>query len=188
MKVLDVSFNELLCDDSIQHLAHALRVNQGLKQLYVPGCSLTPLSAESLAEALTTNKHLEVLDISDNSLYDDGIQHLACALQVNHHLKYLDLANCYIMDVGFECLAKSIQDNNGLETLTLFSSTGDYKSTNLITEKVIPVLIECLKSNHTLTEIGLSDICDPDTSISIVNDVRKKNGLPLIEVCLYDIS
>ena len=167
--------------------AEQLRNNTTLRGLYLTNCGLTSLSAKSLAEALTTNKHLEVLNISYNALYDDGIQRLAHALQVNHHLKYLDLTDCCMTD---ECLAKSIQDNNGLETLNIFSSSIS-DATNCITPMVIPVFTECLTSNHTLTELGFVDFIETSTSIStanmkkVVNDVRKRNGLPLIDICVY---
>ena len=52
---------------------------------------------------------------------------------------------------------------------------------NRITENVVPVLTECLQHNCTLTELELPK----SLKLSIpsiekaVNDVRKRNGLPL---------
>ena len=171
-----------VCDDGVHYIAHALRINQGLKKLYLRGCFLTSLSTKSLAEALTTNKHLEELNISSNPLCDDGIQHLAHALRVNHHLKRLDLGNCGFTDVALECLSNSIRDNKSLNTLNVVNLADRNK--NLITEKIVPVLIECLQNNHTLTMLYLPDNLESYTTgiQKAVNDVRKRNGLPLIQV------
>ena len=180
LEKLDITDNAL-CDDGIQHLAHALRVNQGLKTLYLNSCGLTSQCTESLAEALTTNKHLEKLDITDNALCDDGIQHLAHALRVNQGLKTLYLNSCGMTDVGLECLAKSLQHNNSLTELHVWNYS---TNPNRITEKIVPVLTECLKNNYTLTELRLPRNLESSTTsiVEAVNDVRKRNGLPLIKV------
>ena len=173
-----------LCDDGIQHLAHALRINQGLKKLDLCRCSLIPISAKNLAEALSTNKHLEELNISGNPLCDDGIQHLAHALRVNQGLKKLWLMSCGMTDVGFECLAKSLQDNNVLNILKLFNSANHTCDGNKVTKKITTVLIECLKNNHTLTQLVLpKNLGSSAFNIKkAVNDVRNRSGLPLIRV------
>ena len=183
---LDLSGNNLLSEQDTIHatidtFTEQLKYNTTLKTLWLMECGLTSLSAESLAEALTTNKHLEELIISDNALCDDGIQHLAHALRVNQGLKTLSLVSCGMTDVGFECLAKSLQLNNVLTRLQIWNFTDN---PNRITEKIVPVLTECLLNNHTLTELELpKNVKSSTTSIEeAVNDVRKRSGLPLIKV------
>ena len=183
---LSLSGNNLLSKQDTIHatidtFTEQLKYNTTLKALWLHGCGLTSLSAESLAEALTTNKHLEELSISNNPLCDDGIQHLAHALRVNQGLKTLLLSNCGMTDVGLECLAKSLQHNNVLTQLKVWNFSGN---PNRITEKIIPVLTECLQNNHTLTELWLPKNLEPPTICieEAVNDVRKRSGLPLIKV------
>ena len=183
---LDLKYNNLLSEQDTIHatidtFTEQLKYNTTLKTLWLQGCGLTTLSTESLAEALTTNKHLEVLSISDNALCDDGIQHLAHALRVNQGLKVLFLVSCGMTDVGLECLAKSLQHNNVLKTLLLSNFSNNL---NRLTEKIIPVLTECLQNNHTLTWLELpKNLESSTTSIEeAVNDVRKRSGLPLIKV------
>ena len=178
-----------LCDDSIQYLAHALRVNQALKKLNLTTGSLTSLSTEGLAEALTNNKHLEVLDISGNPLHDDGIQHLAHALQVNHRLKELYLDSCGITDVGLKYFVKSIQENKGLNTLSVTNSVVDLAANHgkrsncysVITEKIIPVLTECLQNNSTLTYLELSRALE-ELETDIDEAVNEERGVPLLTI------
>ena len=152
-----------------------------LRELLLDHCGLTSRCTESLAEALTTNKHLEKLNISYNALCDDGIRHLAHALRVNQGLKKLSLMSCGMTDVGLECLAKSLQHNNVLTQLQVWNFSSN---PNRITEKIVPVLTECLQNNHTLTELVLPEnLRSSTTSIEeAVSDVRKRSGLPLIEV------
>ena len=164
-------------------LAKQLKNNTTLKTLWLVGCGLNSQSAESLAEALTTNKHLELLSVSDNALCDDGIQLLAHALRVNQGLKVLYLDSCGMTDVGLECLAKSLQHNNVLTTLYVYNISGaNYP--NRLTEKIIPVLTECLQDNHTLTGLCLpGNLRSSTASIKkAVNDVRMRSGLLLIRV------
>ena len=183
---LDLSGNNLLSEQDTIHAAidtfiEQLKYNTTLKTLQLQGCGLTTLSAESLAEALATNKHLEILNISNNPLCDDGIQHLAHALTINQGLKTLFLSSCGMTDVGFQCLAKSLQQNNVLTQLQVWNFSSN---PNGITEKIVPVLTECLQNNHTLTELVLPEnLKSSTTSIEeAVNDVRKRSGLPLIKV------
>ena len=185
---LDLSVNNLLSEQDTIHAAidtftEQLKYNTILKTLRLQRCGLTTLSAESLAEALTTNKYLEKLDISDNVLCDDVIQHLAHALRVNQGLKSLRLVSCGMTDVGLECLAKSLQHNNLLNELYLYNLSST-DNPNRITEKIVPVLTECLQNNHTLTKLELpKNLESSTTSIEeAVNDVRKRSGLPLIKV------
>ena len=183
---LNLAYNNLLSEQDTIHatsdtFTEQLKYNTTLKILRLQECGLTSLSAESLAEVLTTNKHLETLIISDNPLCDDGIQHLAHALRVNQGLKTLFLVSCGMTDVGLECLAKSLQHNN---VLTLLHVWNLRNNPNRITEKMVPVLTECLQNNHSLTELELPENLESSTTSieEAVNDVRKRSGLPLIEV------
>ena len=162
-------------------VAEQLKNNTILTRLNLRECGLTSQSATSLAEALITNTHLEELNISGNLLNDDAIQHLAHALQVNQHLKRLELAGCGITDVGLEYLAKSIENNRILNSLNV-SITLDSEKDNLITEKIIPILIKNLKNNQALTNLSLPLMGYLQIEEAI-NDVRQRSpGLPLLKV------
>ena len=185
INVLKLNDNDLVSkqDTICGTLAKQLKNNTTLKQLRLWRCGLNSQSVESLAEALTTNKHLELLSVSDNALCDDGIQHLAHALRVNQGLKDLYLWSCGMTDVGLECLAKSLQHNNVLIELYVSNASGT-NYPNRLTEKIVPVLTECLQNNHTLTELWLpGNLRSSIASIEkAVNDIRKRSGLPLIKV------
>ena len=183
---LDLSYNNLLSEQDTIHAAidtftEQLKYNTTLKTLWLQGCGLTTLSAKSLAEALTTNKHLEKLNITNNALCDDGIQHLAHALRVNQGLKELSVVSCGMTNVGLECLAKSLQ-HNILNELQVWNVTE--KNPNRITDKIVPVLTECLQNNRTLIWLVLPEnLKSSTTSIEeAVSDVRKRSGLPHIKV------
>ena len=182
---LDLSYNDLVSkQDAIRGtLAKQLKNNTTLKQLWLYECGLNSQSAESLAEALTTNKHLELLSVGENALCDDGIQYLAHALRVNQGLQHLYLWSCGMTDVGLECLAKSLQHNDILTQLDI-RNLSDTNNPNRITEKIVPVLTQCLQNNRILTELVLpKNLRSSTASIEkAVNDVRKRSGLPLIKV------
>ena len=185
INVLKLSEDHLVSKQDAIHgtLAKQLKNNTTLKQLCLAGCGLNSQSAESLAEALTTNKHLEQLSVGNNALCDDGIQHLAHALRVNQGLKELYLWNCGMTAMGFECLAKSLQHNNVFTGLYVYN-VSSLNNPNRLTEKIVPVLTECFQNNHTLTKLVLPKNLESSTASikKAVNDVRKRSGLPLIEV------
>ena len=124
---------------------------------------------------------MKVLDLSDNALCNDGIQHLAHALRVNQGLKTLVLISCSMTDVGLEYLVKSLQHNNVLNELYVSNIVSN---PNRLSEKIVPVLTECLQNNRTLTVLQLpGNLRSSIASIEeAVNDVRKRNGLPFIKV------
>ena len=155
-----------------------------LKRLDLRACDLTSQDAKCLAIALISNTHLEDLNINDNKLCDDGIQHLAHALRRNQHLKKLELASCGITDVGLECLVKSLEDNKVLTLLNVCTSSSERE--NVISEKIIPILIKCLSNNCTLTRLLVPiDLFNTKSVLDIeeaVNEVRKNHKRPLIAV------
>ena len=184
---LDLAYNnpseQNTIHSSIDTFAEQLKNNTTLITLWLHGCGLNSLSGENLSKALTTNKHLKILSISDNALCDDGIQHLAHALRANQGLIDLSLVSCGMTDVGLECLAKSLRHNNVLSQLHVWNLDGE-NNFNRITRKIFPVFTECLKYNSTLTNLDLPKSIQSST-ISIeesVNVIRKRRGLPLIEV------
>ena len=185
INVLNLRNNDLVSKQDIIRgtLAKPLKNSTILKLLWLDGCGLNSQSAESLAEALTTNKHLKRLNVSENALCDDGIQHLANALRVNQGLKVLYLMSCGMTDVGLECLAKSLQHNNVLTNLYVHNGYNP-NYPNRLTEKIVPVLTQCLQNNYTLTELWLPGnlISSTASIVEAVNDVRKRSGLPLITV------
>jgi Ran GTPase-activating protein (RanGAP) involved in mRNA processing and transport len=158
-----------------------LKNNTTLKLLWLNECGLDSRSAESLAEALTTNKNIELLSICRSALYDDGIQYLAHAVQVNQSLQILWLSSCGMTDVGLECLAKSLQHNKVLNVLNVGNISGNR---NRLTKRIVPVLTRCLQINDTLTKLVLPKKLEPSIQSieKAVNDVRKRSGLPYIEV------
>ena len=90
-------------------------------------------------------------------------------------------------DVGLEYLAKSLQ-HKALNRLNLFNNVN---TKNKLTEKAVPVLTECLKYNHTLTELVLPKNLGSSTCTSLakaVNDARNRRGLPLINVTGMSVS
>ena len=182
---LDVIYNNLQSekDTTFDTFAEQLKNNTTLIKLRLKRCGLNSLSAKTLAEALTTNQHLEILEISDNALCDDGIKYLAHVLKVNQGLKELWLVSCGMTDAGLEHLAKSLQHNNVLSKLYVwnFDNKGN---ANRITKNMDLVLTECLRNNHSLIVLELPrNLKSSTTSIEkAINDVRKRNEVPLIEV------
>ena len=189
---LNMNENSLLLenDKAIIHniapfgtFAEQLKNNNTLTELWLMKCGLNSQSAKSLAKALATNTHLKELYIGDNAVCDDGTQYLANALRVNRGLKMLDMGDCGMTDVGLTCLAKSLQ-NNLLNRVLLWNFSSNSNTPNIITEEIVPALTDCLKNNNNLIRLELPRNLKSSTASieKAANNVRKRNGLPLITV------
>ena len=203
LEELDISENAL--GDDILHLVHGIRVNQGLKILHLNTCSFTSMSVKHLAEALTINKHLEALDISGNELCDNSIEHLAHALGINHNVKKLSLNDCRLTSWSAKSFAELLTTNKYLEELDVSNNALDGDSIRCLihalqvnqklkslkmydypmTESGLECLAKCLQNNHNLTELVVPCTSSSSSLVNIekaINDVRMKNGLPIISI------
>ena len=148
-----LSHNKLSRNDHFELLSRNISIT--VKHLYLVNCNLNSESAANLA-MLLINKHntMESLNLSNNALCDSGIQNLCQAFRINQALKVIDICNCGIQSVGLECLAYSLEVNTSIEELFLYNFV-DESEPNLLTENVIPVLIEHLSRNDTLSYLVL---------------------------------
>ena len=111
----------------------------------------TPLTHDailSFSSSLSTNKSLLVLNITYDSINDDGVITLVESLKPNDKLKYLYLEyNSGITSASAQSLAELLLTNHALSDLWL-------DHTNIDTNGV-PILMESLKTNKTLKQLGL---------------------------------
>ena len=94
LEVLNIADNALC--DGIQHLARALRVNQGLKELWLVSCGMTDVGFEYLAKSLQHNSVLNILSAynlsnNPNRLTEKIVPVLTEYLPNNHTLTELEL-------------------------------------------------------------------------------------------------
>ena len=82
LEKLDISWNYLVGDDGISHVAEALKHNKQLKELWISWCGMTDKGAASLACALTVNNSLKMLHMGGvkGALTEDGLSTIAHSL------------------------------------------------------------------------------------------------------------
>ena len=193
IKTLNLAYNFELSDEGVCIIAEKLKHNTSLRTLRLVGCCLESKGVECLASALTTNSSLVEL-YCGNTRGDDVIEQLAHAIRVNNSLKVLYLGNCGMRDEGLESLARSLQHNKSLKQLNICNTFWSYyreglgywsiANPNTITKKGVSVLTKCLKKNNSLSKLILPAEFKSSTTIvqEAVNEARKKNGQPFIEV------
>lgn len=151
-----------------------------VRRLDLSDCSLNAENAANLINLLINNEHIQLLNLSNNALHDSGIQSLSQAFILNQTLKEIDLHNCGIKYKGFESLACSLQINKSIEEIYLHNYKNDSEP-NLITEDIVPILIECLSQNKTLIYLALPmELNDYTTAGAVqeaVNGTRKEGKL-----------
>ena len=112
---LNISGNKI-SDNSMDHIAAALRTNTTIRTLDISRCSsISILGCESLASALAVNRSLEELSISYNKFHN-GINYIAAALRTNTTLNTLRIS-CSNSDITH--IASALRINNALKRLVI---------------------------------------------------------------------
>ncbi|CAF1104530.1 unnamed protein product [Rotaria sordida] len=136
-------------DAGAGYLADALKKNQTLTTLYLPGNKIGDTGAKYLADALKNNQILTTLNLLLCGITDAGVQHLAEALRNNQTLTTLHLSSDQIGNAGAKYLADVLKNNKALTAL--------YLSGNKISDTGAEYLADALKNNQTLTTLNLEE-------------------------------
>ena len=167
-------------DTGASLISEAVRKTTTLKTLFLHNCGITSRGAEDLSRALFQNCSLEKLDIGWNRLVgDDGISHMAEALKQNKQLKELWIGECGITDKGAASLASALTVNNSLKMLHIGGRVG------ALTEDGLSAIAHSLANNSLFIKLAIpasSGTTPADRLGQEVNEARKKNGLPPIEI------
>ena len=171
---------ELFCssvfDVGAFFIAEGLKLNTSLRMLTLSLCSISAEGAKFISGALTVNASLQILCLAWNELGDTGVDSLANALKQNDSLKELYLGECGVTDRGLELLGIALTVNKSLETL-------DLRQNESISEGGLLVFTEYLKRNNGLVKLHLTiKLKSAGGFQEAVNEVRRRSGLPLIEV------
>ena len=181
---LDLSYNPI-GEGGLKSLCEALSTNTRLKYLDLGDCSLA-ISGENghlLWQLLSTNTSLSHLILSGNIMITD-CRHIAAGLSNNKTLQILALSYCGLTDKSVNDLSSGL--NNYIRELNICDNDS-------ITESGLITF-----ARHLTTLSGLRRLRIPrhlestiNTVFSEVNEERRRNGLPKIEVkygecdCLY---
>ena len=162
-------------EDGLRSLCEALSTNTTLEHLDLGWCSLT-ISEENghlLCQLLSTNTSLSYLRLSLNMITD--CRHISAGLSNNKTLQTLDLYHCGLTDKSINDLSSGL--NNYIRELHIDGSDS-------ITESGLRTF-----ARHLSTLSGLRLLWIPydlrstiNTVFSEVNEERRRNGLPKIEV------
>jgi Ran GTPase-activating protein (RanGAP) involved in mRNA processing and transport len=172
-------------------ISEAVRETATLKNLILYNCDITSRGAKDLSRALAQNSSLKKLDIGGNSLEDEGISHMAAALKQNKQLKELWISRCGTTDKGAASLASALTVNNSLKILYMCGGT------RALTEDGLSAIAQSLSNNSKFEKLAIPYDFGSATADRLsreVNEARKRNGLPPIEiegeytVCCEDVS
>ena len=167
----------LIGDTGASLISEAVRETATLKTLVLYNCRITSRGAEDLSRALAQSSSLEKLDIGLNNLGDKGISHVAEALKQNKQLKELWISNCEMTDKGAASLASALTVNNSLKMLYM----GGYRG-EALTEDGLSTIAHSLANKPTFVKLAIPYSFAIFLLSREVNEVRKKNGLPPIEI------
>ncbi|KOX67384.1 Protein phosphatase 1 regulatory subunit 37 [Melipona quadrifasciata] len=170
---------------SIITLVAALKMNTGIRELYLADNGLNLYDAIQLGSLLRLNNHIQLLDISNNVIQDDGVRDILEGLinQVNEDkdgkgLNILILWNNQLTKKSSPYFARIIALSKTLETLNI--------GKNMLTDELLFIIKDALKKNRVLLQLGIQSTeltCRIDlrnnkihlTGMEALNSAMKKN-------------
>ena len=163
--------------EGLKFLCGALVTNTSLTELDLSSCSIVVSEDNGpvLTEMLRRNNTLKVLNLYKNRVTDSACPYIVTGLKDNTSLRALGLSNCDLTDRGVEILSTGLNDY--IEVLYLGNNIG--------------ITISGLKSlaSHLITPARLRRLLIPyhlkssiNSVFGPVNEVRRRNGLPKIDV------
>ena len=129
--------------------------------------------ASHIAEVLNSTSIVNTLELCNNPIGDKGLQTIFDALKQSKTLKVLNVSNCDMTDTGVASLADALHTNNTLETLYIGSNKA-------ITENGLTYLVEPLSRHSGMVSLRIPRHLGVDKVGKIINEARKRNGLPYI--------
>jgi Ran GTPase-activating protein (RanGAP) involved in mRNA processing and transport len=174
---LYLSYNPI-GDTGASLISEAVRETATLKTLILCTCNISSRGAEDLSRSLAQNSSLEKLDIGDNIPGVEGISHVAEALKQNKQLKELWIGECRMTDKGAASLASALRVNNSLKMLHI----GGPGAKGALTRDGLSTIAHSLgKIVKLAIPIGFDHTAAGHLSRG-VNEARKRNGLPPVEI------
>lgn len=159
---------------SIITLVAALKMNTGIRELYLADNGLNLYDAIQLGSLLRLNNHIQLLDISNNVIQDDGVRDILEGLinQVNEDkdgkgLNILILWNNQLTKKSSPYFARIIALSKTLETLNI--------GKNMLTDELLFIIKDALKKNRVLLQLGIQSTeltCDGIVTLSEIIEIN----------------
>ncbi|XP_017880088.1 protein phosphatase 1 regulatory subunit 37 [Ceratina calcarata] len=174
-------------------LVAALKVNTGIRELYLADNGLNLYDAIQLGSLLRLNNHIQLLDISNNVIQDDGVRDILEGLinQIKEDedgkgLSILILWNNQLTKKSGPSFARIIGLCKTLETLNI--------GKNLLTDDTLVAIKDALKKNRVLLQLGMQSTdltCDGVITLSDIietNQVLQRIDLRNNDVRLFGLE
>ncbi|XP_076758303.1 uncharacterized protein LOC143427754 [Xylocopa sonorina] len=160
---------------SIITLVAALKMNTGIRELYLADNGLNLYDAIQLGSLLRLNNHIQLLDISNNVIQDDGVRDILEGLinQINEDkdgkgLSILVLWNNQLTKKSSPYFARIIGLSKTLETLNI--------GKNMLTDELLFITKDVLKKNRVLLQLGIQSTnltCDGIVTLSEIIEINQ---------------
>nr|XP_050856467.1 uncharacterized protein LOC127066621 isoform X1 [Vespula vulgaris] len=155
-------------------LVTALKMNTGIRELYLADNGLDLYDAIQLGSLLRLNNHLQLLDISNNNIQDDGVHDLLEGLINQVHedkdgkgLSILILWNNRLTKKSSPYFSRIISLSRTLETLNI--------GQNMLTSEMLITVKDSLKQNRILLQLGMQSTDLTCNGIIALSDVIENN-------------
>nr|XP_012148006.1 PREDICTED: putative uncharacterized protein DDB_G0282133 isoform X1 [Megachile rotundata] len=156
-------------------LVAALKMNTGIRELYLADNNLNLYDAIQLGSLLRLNNHIQLLDVSNNIIQDDGVRDMLEGLinQINEDksgkgLNILVLWNNQLTKKSSPYFARIIALSKTLETLNI--------GKNMLTDELLFAIKDALKKNRVLLQLGIqaTDLtCDGIVTLSEIIEINQ---------------
>lgn len=156
-------------------LVAALKMNTGIRELYLADNGFNFYDAIQLGSLLRFNNHIQLLDISNNNIQDEGVRDILEGLinQINEDkdgkgLSVLILWNNQLTQNSSPYFSRIITSSKTLETLNIGKNT--------LTDELLFVIKDALKANRILLQLGIQSTeltCDGIITLSEIIEINQ---------------
>ncbi|XP_076298241.1 uncharacterized protein LOC143217633 [Lasioglossum baleicum] len=156
-------------------LVSALKMNTGIRELYLADNGLNLYDAIQLGSLLRVNNHIQLLDISNNNIQDEGVRDILEGLINQIHedksgkgLSILVLWNNQLTKNSSPYFSRIIALSKTLETLNI--------GKNMLTDELIFTVKDALKKSRTLLQLGIQSTeltCDGVAALSEIIETNQ---------------
>ena len=171
LKVLDLGYSNIKLVAAVK-LAHALKYNSVLEQLWLRGNILDDEGAALILNSLQNISTLKVLDLSYNNISSTLANGIAAVITSNHFLEQLWLDGNMLMTTGVVIIASILKERSNLKLLSL--------SNNRITEDAAEEISDIVNSNFLLGGLLLSNNQLGSIGVDII--AKSLNGITYLRI------
>ena len=176
-------YNNNIQDQGAIELAKALQEVENVEEVNFSINAIKDKGAQQIAELICNSDSIKNVDLMCNGITNGGAIALAEAIEHNKSLSTLMISMNKIKNTGIKAIIDALEYNDTVHDIGILPQKGIGYIESSTAEK----LIEILKKNHRITNIGGLD-CNDKKQLDTIKSLIDVNGIIKITKCRCNIQ